>query len=160
MEVRNDEFADDWRHVWMNNMLLGDGFGHYHLVSATGFSNPHNLFLNEWFENGLVTTVILYGFLACGLTGSVLLVLSTERKYWPLAFCLPTFLAIAHTTGAVLSSRNFAGAYFTTSEGWMLCYLVGIVTYAIPSKHYFKRVVRGPDVPEYRLLHRGARVAA
>ncbi|RUX19464.1 hypothetical protein EOA13_37635, partial [Mesorhizobium sp. M7A.F.Ca.US.011.01.1.1] len=52
MAARNDEFAEDWQHAQRNNLLVGEGFGHYHLVSPSGYSNSHNLFLMEWFENG------------------------------------------------------------------------------------------------------------
>ena len=127
MSHRVHIFNSEWREVIKQNPFIGQGYGNFQQTTTSGFRDGHNLLLTELYENGWVATGFFYLLLAVGVWHAVRKFAAHSRDEWPIAFCFLGFLFVAHTTGAVLSSRG-VDSYFTPVTGWGLCFLIGMLS--------------------------------
>lgn len=127
MSHRAHIFDEEWRHVADQGPFVGEGFGNFQATTSGGFRDGHNLLLTESYENGWMATGFLYAFLIAGIGHAIRKLSSGSRDEWPIPFCLLGFMFIAHTTGAVMSSRGF-DSYYTPVSGWGICFLIGLLS--------------------------------
>lgn len=125
---RRDEFEPVRDEVYeRSNPLYGFGLGGYKdaWLNDGGYSNPHNVFLHEAAENGLVAAVVLVALFAIGSWSAIGALKNMDLR--PISFGLWTYLFVAHITGNELSSRA-ESSYMTPFMGAAVFYMIGLLT--------------------------------
>lgn len=120
IEVRQAEFAQYASAVRNDNPGYGKGFGTFDHFSI--YTDAHNLFITEAFENSLLAAVFL--FLAFGLPLTLRSLRAGQIR--PFGLSVLGFLAIGQLTGAMLSYRSVV-SYYAVYQGWALFLIVGVM---------------------------------
>lgn len=120
---RVDEFSDIYNAVWNNHFVMGVGFGQFHYASGLVYSDAHNLFITECYENGVIATIFLYFVFIVALIYSTLNI--SSRRMFPIALSFIFCMILVHPAGITISSRASPSSYFTPYGLWIMLFLVG-----------------------------------
>jgi hypothetical protein len=122
-EYRVSLFDDIREQLTNENPVLGKGFAMFHEYSI--YTDAHDLFVTEAFENSLIGAVSL--FFAFGIPRAFWAL--TNYQLRPLAVSILGFLFLLQLTGGMLSYRAF-DMYYSAYPGWMLFFLIGCLANA------------------------------
>jgi len=122
MQVRFEEFGDIYQKVFEDYLFKGEGIGQYYFSSNTGYSDAHNLFFTECYENGVLATLFLYALFFIGTFYACLGMF--RPKMAPLSVSFLVCMLIVHTGGNTLIEKGFA-QYITPYAGWVFFFIIG-----------------------------------
>lgn len=118
---RSEVIKDALEHL-QGSYTAGLGYGTFYANTSLGYTDAHNLFVTQLFENGIVATFFLYIFFLWASIYVIKSLVKRERMF--LAVPIIGFLLVAHTVGAVLAEIG-PKSYMTPFYGWMLFFLIG-----------------------------------
>ena len=124
-ERRTSEFIHIYKTVFKDNLIVGVGFGQYFFASQTEYSDAHNMFITESFENGLLSTLFLYLPFVIGLIVSFRYL--RNFKLMPISISYIFTMVLTHVGGLTLSERSNPSQYFTPYGAWMMFFILGFL---------------------------------
>jgi hypothetical protein len=119
--LRESKFEGFHRAVWHDWPWHGQGIGTF--LHFSQFSDAHDIFVTEAFENSLLAAIFLV--LAYSLPQVARALFDPALR--GIAVSILGFLVLGQMTGAMLAYRS-EGNYYTAHPGWTLFYLIGVVS--------------------------------
>ena len=154
VQARVDEFQDIYKSAFEKHVLTGVGFGQYHFASGSLYSDAHNMFITECYENGVLATMFLYVVFCIAVVYACLRLFS--RNMIPLGISFLLCMILVHTGGTTLSERANPAQYFTPYPIWALFFIIGNLMFPLKNVRKLKELrcerhigVSSSSIPEH-----------